>query len=196
MILLANNEILEGPSLVNCVLYHSAVLKRVVRSSLAAEISQAAETMDQCEYVRAMFAEIWDAAFSLPQWRWSSSMWPQILVLDSRTGYDVLNSISNGEDKRLAIDIAILKESLYEPDSNRWVRWVPGLTMPSDGLTKQYGNDTRDRVMQGGPWSLKDSPEAQRLRMEAGHRKRQCKDRLRAREQALEEVRQGHSLYC
>ena len=63
MILLANNEILEGPSLVNCVLYHSAVLKRVVRSSLAAEISQAAETMDQCEYVRAMFAEIWDAAF-------------------------------------------------------------------------------------------------------------------------------------
>ncbi|CAE7341218.1 RE2, partial [Symbiodinium sp. KB8] len=148
MILLANNEILEGPSLVNCVLYHSAVLKRVVRSSLAAEISQAAETMDQCEYVRAMFAEIWDAAFSLPQWRWSSSMWPQILVLDSRTGYDVLNSISNGEDKRLAIDIAILKESLYEPDSNRWVRWVPGLTMPSDGLTKQYGNDTRDRVMQ------------------------------------------------
>ena len=194
MILLANNEILEGPSLVNCVLYHSAVLKRVVRSSLAAEISQAAETMDQCEYVRAMFAEIWDAAFSLPQWRWSSSMWPQILVLDSRTGYDVLNSISNGEDKRLAIDIAILKESLYEPDSNRWVRWVPGLTMPSDGLTKQYGNDTRDRVMQGGPWSLKDSPEAQRLRMEAGHRKRQCKDRLRAREQALEEVRQGHPL--
>ncbi|CAE7202150.1 RE2, partial [Symbiodinium necroappetens] len=167
MILLANNEILEGPSLVNCVLYHSAVLKRVVRSSLAAEISQAAETMDQCEYVRAMFAEIWDAAFSLPQWRWSSSMWPQILVLDSRTGYDVLNSISNGEDKRLAIDIAILKESLYEPDSNRWVRWVPGLTMPSDGLTKQYGNDTRDRVMQGGPWcdkgTLFSADMAQRL---------------------------------
>ena len=32
MILAANKEILEGESLVNCLLYHSAVLKRVVRS--------------------------------------------------------------------------------------------------------------------------------------------------------------------
>eukprot|EP00439_Symbiodinium_sp_Y106_P080895 s3379_g19.t2 len=65
-----------------------------------------------------------------------------------------LNSISHGEDKRLAIDIAILKASLYEPDSNPWVRWVPGVTMPSDGLTKEYGNHMRDAVMKGGPWSL------------------------------------------
>ena len=51
MVLVGNQEILEGPSDVTCLLYHSAVLKRVVRSSLAAEISQAAETLDQCEYV-------------------------------------------------------------------------------------------------------------------------------------------------
>ena len=112
------------------------------------------------------------------------------MVLDSKTGYDVLNSIGHGEDKRLAIDIAILKEALYEPGSNRWVRWVPGLTMPADGLTKEYGNPMRDIVMQGGPWSLCDSPAAQKLREEAGHRKRQCKDRLRQREQEIEKIRQ------
>ena len=118
---------------------------------------------------------------------------PEVLVLDSKTGYDVLNSINNGEDKRLAIDIAILKEALYEPETNRWIRWVPGLTMPSDGLTKEYGNPVRDQVMRGGPWSLKDSPEAQRLREEAGHRKRKCKERLREREQTFELDRQnGH----
>ena len=126
MVLVANQEILEGPSEVTCLLYRSAVLKRVVRSSLAAEISQAAETLDQCEYVRAMMAEIWDANFTLQQWRWSASQWPEVLVLDSKTGYDILNNINNGEDKRLAIDIAILKETLYEPESNRWIRWVPG----------------------------------------------------------------------
>ncbi|CAE7682647.1 RE2 [Symbiodinium necroappetens] len=191
MVLVANQEILEGPSEVTCLLYHSAVLKRVVRSSLAAEISQAAETLDQCEYVRAMMAEVWDANFTLQQWRWSASRWPEVLVLDSKTGYDILNSINNGEDKRLAIDIAILKEALYEPDSNRWIRWVPGLTMPADGLTKEYGNPVRDQVMKGGPWSLKDSPEAQKLREEAGHRKRQCKERLREREQAFELKRQN-----
>ena len=104
MVLVGNQEILEGPPDVTCLLYHRAVLKRVVRSSLAAEISQAAETLDQCEYVRAMLAEIWDANFVLQQWRWSASRWPEVLVLDSKTGYDVLNSINNGEDKRLAID--------------------------------------------------------------------------------------------
>ena len=190
MILIANTEILEGEGLVNCVLYHSSVLKRVVRSSLAAEISQAAETLDQCEYVRAMLAEIWDNQFVLSEWRWSASKWPEVLVLDTKTGYDVLNGINNGEDKRLAIDVAILKEALYEPNGNRWIRWAPGLTMPSDGLTKEYGNPVRDQVMRGGPWSLKDTAEAQRLREEAGHRKRQCKERLREKQQAIEEVRQ------
>ncbi|CAE7756515.1 RE2 [Symbiodinium sp. CCMP2456] len=189
MILVANKEILEGESLVNCLLYHSAVLKRVVRSSLAAEISQAAETLDQCEYVRAMMAEVWDPQFTLQLWRWSAARWPEVLVLDSKTGYDVLNSISNGEDKRLAIDVAMIKEAIFEEDSNRWVRWVPGLTIPADGLTKEYGNPVRDKVMKGGPWSLKDCEEAQRLREEAGFRKRKCKDRARAKEKAFEETR-------
>ncbi|CAE7373456.1 RE1 [Symbiodinium sp. CCMP2592] len=191
MILLAPEEILDGDALVNCVMYHSAVLKRVVRSSLAAEISQAAEALEQCDFVRTMMAEILDGKFALAQWRWSASRWKEILVLDSKTGYDVLNSISHGEDKRLAIDIAILKESLYEPESNRWVRWVPGVTMPSDGLTKEYGNHMRDAVMKGGPWSLCDSPQAQKLREEAGHRKRQCRDRARQREHEIEQLRQA-----
>ena len=103
-------------------------------------------------------------------------------VLDSKTKYDVLNDISNGEDRRLAIDVAILKEAMYEPNANRWIRWVPGLTIPSDGLTKEYG---RDQVMQGGHWSLRDTPAAQRLREIAGHRKRPCKTRRHA-DEALE----------
>eukprot|EP00439_Symbiodinium_sp_Y106_P026614 s3337_g3.t1 len=129
MILVAGEKILEEETTVNCILYHSSVLKRVVRSSLAAEVSQAAETLDQCEFVRAMMSEILDPHFQLPTWQWSASQWKEILVLDSKTGYDVLNSISNGEDRRLAIDIAILKEALYEPNTNRWVRWVPGMTI-------------------------------------------------------------------
>ena len=147
--------------------------------------------MEQCDYVRAMFAEIYDHAFSLASWRWSASKWKEVLVLDSETGYDVLNSIGNGEDKRLAIDIAILQESIYEPQSNKWIRWVPGLTMPADGLTKEYGNHMRDHIMRGGPWSLRDCPAAQRLREEAGHRKRQCKAKKKAEEFLFEQRRQS-----
>ena len=191
MVLVGNDAILERETVVNCLMYHSAVIKRVVRSSLAAEVSQAAEALDQCEFVRAMMGEILDHQFSLPAWQWSANQWKEILVLDSKTGYDVLNSINNGEDRRLAIDIAILKEALYEPETNRWVRWVPGMTMPADGLTKDPGNPMRDQVLRGGPWSLCDSPAAQRLRQEAGHRKRQCKDRRRARESEFEANRQS-----
>ncbi|CAE7216981.1 psaC [Symbiodinium sp. CCMP2592] len=120
----------------------------------------AAETMDQCDFVRAMMGEILDHQFSLPAWQWSANLWKEILVLDSKTGYDVLSSINNSEDRRLAIDVAILKEALYEPEMNRWVRWVPGMTIPADGLTKDPGNPMRDRVLKGGPWSLCDSPAA------------------------------------
>ena len=189
MVLVADEKILDGEAVVNCLMFHSSVIKRVVRSSLAAEVSQAAETMEQTDYVRAMFAEMVDPEFSLSEWRWSAGKWREILVLDSKTGYDVLNGISNGEDKRLAIDVAILKEALYEPGSNKWLRWVPGLTIPADGLTKEYGNAMRDLVLRGGPWSLKDSPAAQKLREEAGHRKRQCKLRLKAKECLAEDVR-------
>ena len=189
MVLVANEKILDGEAAVSCLMFHSSVIKRVVRSSLAAEVSQAAETMEQTDYVRAMFAEMVDPEFSLPEWRWSAGKWREILVLDSKTGYDVLNGISNGEDKRLAIDVAILKEALYESGSNKWLRWVPGLTIPADGLTKEYGNAMRDLVMRGGSWSLKDSPAAQKLREEAGHRKRQCKLRAKAKECLAEDVR-------
>ena len=190
MVLVADEQVLEGDAVVNCLMFHSSVIKRVVRSSLAAEVSQAAETMEQADYVRAMFAEMVDPEFALAEWRWSAGKWKEVLVLDSKTGYDVLNGISNGEDKRLAIDVAILKEALYEPGSNKWLRWVSGLTIPADGLTKEYGNPMRDVVLRGGPWSLKDSPAAQKLREEAGHRKRQCKIRQKANESLLEEARQ------
>lgn len=63
--------------------------------------------------------------------------------------------------------------------------------MPVDGLTNVYGNLVRDQVMKGGPSSLKDSPEAQKLREEAGPRKCQCKERLPKGEQAFELNRQN-----
>ena len=123
MVLVADESILEGDATVNCLLYQSScVLERVVPSSLAAEISQAAEARDQRDYVRALKGEVLDAGFVLCPGRWSASKWKEVLVLDSKTGYDVLNGISNGEDRRLAVDVAILKEAMYEPNANRWIR--------------------------------------------------------------------------
>ena len=46
-------------------------------------------------------------------------------ALDSRTGYDLLNGTSLGEDKRLAIDVASMRQALQEDGAARAVRWVP-----------------------------------------------------------------------
>ena len=61
MVLVAYESVLETDTIVNCLLFHSAVSKRVVRSSLAAEVSQAAETMEQRDHTRALFAELYDS---------------------------------------------------------------------------------------------------------------------------------------
>ena len=48
--------------------YHSGLLKRVVRSSLAAEISQAAHTLEEGDFVRALLAEMTSENFELRIW--------------------------------------------------------------------------------------------------------------------------------
>ena len=55
--LVAHPGLLEGKAAAVPITFHSALLKRVVRSSLAAEISQAAEALDQADFLRAVMAE-------------------------------------------------------------------------------------------------------------------------------------------
>ena len=76
-------------SMANPALWHSGLLKRVVRSSLAAEISQAALSLEEGDFCRALLAEMALKTFSLVGWLPAVSIWRLILVLDSRTGYDL-----------------------------------------------------------------------------------------------------------
>ena len=185
VIMIANPEILDGEAAVNVVTYHSGLLKRVVRSSLAAEISQAASTMEEADFVRAVMAEAVHPDFRLSNWVSWVSQWRQILVLDSRTGYDLLNGSSLGEDRRLAIDIAAMKQALQEDGASRMVRWVPGEELPADDLTKLKGNQRLLQVMKRGCWALKDTPTAKKLRADAAARKRTYRQKIvRLRDEA------------
>ena len=71
VIMIANEKILDGPAKAVRIFFHSGLLKRIVRSSLGAEVSQAAETMDQADFPHAVLAE--------------ATVWRLISVLDSRT---------------------------------------------------------------------------------------------------------------
>ena len=188
-IALANPNILHGEAKLAVVLYHSGLLKRVVKSSLAAEISQAGNALDEADFVRALLAEMIRCDFSLKAWVSFVARWKLLLVLDSRTGYDLLNGSSLGEDKRLAIDIAAMKQSLSEDGASRMVRWVPGEELIADDLTKLCGNGKLMQILSSARWALKDTDTARRLRADAAIRKRTYRAKISADRRAAESSR-------
>lgn len=186
---LANPQILDGQAPIAVLAYHSGLIRRVVRSSLAAEISQAANTLEESDFLRAMMAEATQCDFQLTNWVASVSQWRQLVVLDSRTGYDLLNGSALGEDKRLAIDIAAMKEALFEDQASRGIRWVPGEELLADDLTKLRGNGKLATVLRTGEWALKDTDVAKRLRADAAIRKRLYRQRISEARDTAEQVR-------
>ena len=185
----ANPKILEGQAKLAIVAHHSGLLKRVVRSSLAAEISQAATTMEEADSIRALLAEALRPDFKFNNWLPAAATWRLILVMDSRTGYDLLNGTALGEDKRLAIDIAAMKQALAEDGGSRLVRWVPGEELLADDLTKLVGNQKLMRAMATALWALKDTAVAKKLRADAAARKRTYRQRVASDRTKAEAIR-------
>lgn len=81
----------------------------------------------------------------------------------------------HGTDRKLIVDIAVLREALEDPLDNGFVRWVPGRDIPSDALTKWYGNGALERILTGGRWSLTDNMLAAELRRRVALRKKAAK---------------------
>ena len=98
--------------------------------------------------------------------------------MDSKTGYDLLNGESIGEDKRLAIDVASMRQALREDGAARLVKWVPGEEILADDLTKLLGNGKLMEIMSSCCWALKDTPVAKQLRADAAVRKQRYRRRL------------------
>lgn len=189
----ANPKILHGEAPLAIVAYHSGLLKRVVRSSLAAEISQAAHTLEEMDFLRAFTAELTKKDFTLRHWMSFAADWKIYLVLDSKTGYDLLNGTALGEDKRLAIDIAAMRQALQEDCAARLVRWVPGNELIADDLTKLSGNQRLMMALTSCRWALKDTDSAKRLRMDAAARKRTYRQKITAERTEAELQRNAHS---
>eukprot|EP00435_Cladocopium_sp_Y103_P067474 s325_g30.t1 len=170
--LLAHPGVTDGEAPVAIVEALSMKIQRVVRCSMSAELSMAAEAFEHGDYIRAVLAEVLNPNFELKRWKWYASRWKHYLVIDAKTGYDVLNSECMTSDRKIMIDAAVLREALTEEGMENYVRWMPGREMVSDGLTKWLDNHVLGRVMMSGRWSLVDTPEAKKLRAEAAERKR------------------------
>ena len=186
MVLFADPAVLHGQGAVCIMEAASTKIQRVVRCSMSAEVSSLATAFEHGDFVRAVLAELLDPNFRMDRWKLSASRWKHLLVTDAKTGYDAISSEVLPSDRKIAIDVGVLRQGLLEPETANFIRWVPGSEMPGDGLTKWGHNNMLTKVMMEGQWSLVDTPEAQALRKAAAAKRAvwrsQAKSRLKASE--------------
>ncbi len=110
----------------NCciIAWKSGKIKRVVRSTLAAEMLSLSEGLKHGIYIQHIVQEI------------TSMKIPIVAFVDNKSVVDSLHSTKQVDDKRLRIDISLVKEMLTKEDVIR-VKWVPGSCMIADILTKR-----------------------------------------------------------
>ena len=150
-------------------------IQRVVRCSMSAEVSMAATCFEHGDFVRAALSEMLFRDFRLKTWKLWASRWPHFLVIDAKTGFDVLNNDTQTSDRKVQIDLCVLKQALMEENANSFVKWVPGRRMLADGMTKWYDNGALCKALREGLWSLMDTEEARDLRKSAAQRRHQMK---------------------
>ena len=98
--------------------------KRVSRSTLTAETIAANEAVDNAQIVKRMVEEIWGR--KLP---------PIKLFVDNKSLYDAVGTTNVLSEKRLRIDMAVLRELMEQKEL--LVEWIPAKSQLADVLTKQ-----------------------------------------------------------
>ena len=84
-------------------------------------------------------------------------------------------------DRRIAIDIAVLRSTFEADGYNAACRWIPGMQQVADALTKRFGNSGLQIIMETGRWCLRETPEVEEERRRVKELRRAAKDRRRRR---------------
>ena len=134
---LANKEILEGkPARANLLAFHSSQTKRVCRSTLAAEASHLSEAVEAGDWLAVLLDEALHGRQDLKHWDQLVEKRKRVYVTDSQSVFDYLHrdSTSTSSDKRMAIEGALLRETVRRPGAE--VKWIDGEQNLADILTK------------------------------------------------------------
>ena len=124
-----------------CPLYwESKKIRRVVKSTLAAETLAASDAIDNAYYLAEILSEILfrnDRDISIK------------LMVDNKSLFDNVYSVKNVNEKRLRIDIAVIKELVSE--DRLVLEWVETKCQLADVLTKKEVNPIKlNNVLQSG----------------------------------------------
>ena len=130
-------------------------LKRKTVNTLSAECQSLVHGVGSLQWHRLLMLESLHNRYTTRQWEQQLTRLPFIAVVDSKSLYDVISKCTNPashiEDKRTAIDVAILKDDFK---TGGQIRWVDTRAMLTDPLTKQGAANYLRHVMQKGEWSV------------------------------------------
>ena len=117
--------------------WHSNKIKRVVRSSFAAETCSMSTCQEHLDWMRTTWEQMTRGEFVLENYEQFLTARPSILVTDCKSLYDAKHkegAAPASTDKRLAIELAIVKAKAVSSDPD--LRWFGARYQIADCLTK------------------------------------------------------------
>ena len=138
-------------------------LARKVQSSLAAETMGIDEGIANGLFHRAVWTQLRDNSLDSRGARdVAKQRFPLVVVTDCKGAYDHLSNNSAGpsKDKRTALDIAIIRETMINNEME--IRWIDGKRQQvTDPLTKRNGNaDLLRGILERGRYVLVEEQRA------------------------------------
>ena len=110
------------------IAWQSKRIKRVVKSTLAAEMLALVEAAESCYWLQNILNEVLGTEGCKID-----------CYIDSQSLYNAANSTTSLSDKRLRVDVAIIREMLQNNEISKLV-WVPSNSQLADCLTKKGAN--------------------------------------------------------
>lgn len=133
--------LMDGNSNANIIHYGSCKAKRVARSVLSAELLAIILSFDIASTIRIAVNDIFGKQV------------PMQLFTDSRCLYDCLVSLGSTTEKRMLIDLQILRQA-YERREICEFFWIPTAQNPADAFTKERPTPALQSLLQKNSLSL------------------------------------------
>jgi hypothetical protein len=143
VVAIAEPAILDGVGRLNLLEWSSTKVKRVARSSMAAEVSAATTAFEHGDIVRVVLAEMLQPDFELRLWRNCVGAWRQFSVVDAKCAFDSVNSDLLPSDKRVAIDVAVLREAIINEGTWSLVENEELVALRAEARIRQKESKTR-----------------------------------------------------
>ena len=133
-------------------------IKRVVRSSLAAETCSMSICQEHLDWIRTMWQQMTRSVFVLENYEQFFTARSSIFVTDCKSLYDAIHKEGTAPastDERLAIELAIVKAKAVCGESD--LRWTGARYQIADCLTKHASRKSEavlQKILQEAQWII------------------------------------------